>query len=64
MKPADKRRLRNKAEDAEREAQRMQGILAKFKPGSVPYQHIESRLEKAKREGEDAKYHLKRARGK
>ena len=26
MKPADKRRLRNKAEEAEREAQRMQGF--------------------------------------
>jgi len=64
MKTAAKRRLRNKVEDAEREAQRMQGILAKFKPGSVPHQYIESRLVKATREGEDAKYHLKRARGK
>lgn len=63
MKPADKRRLRNKADEAEREAERMQRILGKFKPGTAPHTHIESRLDKAKRDSEDAKYHLKASRG-
>ena len=64
MKPADKRRLRNKAAEAEREAERMQRILAKFKQGTAPHTHIESRLDKAKRDSEDAKHYLKAARGK
>lgn len=63
MKPADKRRLRNKAEEAELEAERMQRFLEKFKPGTVPHAHIESRLDKARRDGEDAKRHLKASRG-
>jgi hypothetical protein len=64
MKPADKRRLRNKVKDADREAARMERIMGKFKPGSFVHGRLEERVNAAKRASEDASFYLKQARGK
>ena len=62
MKPADKRRLRNKVKDADREAERVQRIMGKFKPGALVHSHLEDRVNTAKRVSEDASFYLMKRR--
>jgi predicted metalloprotease len=50
--------------DADREAERMQRIMGKFKPDSFVHGRLEERVNAAKRASEDVSFYLKQARGK
>lgn len=47
MKPAERNAIKRRADEAKREISRLEGTLAKFKVGTLPYDRIKAQLDAA-----------------
>ena len=60
MKPAERNSIKRRADEAKREIARLEGSLAKFKVGTLPYDRLKTQLDAARNKLESANRDLAR----